>query len=159
MTTSPVDSAVTCLACWADCLVSTGMLACAANPCTQAHTLNWSRAEPCSREMIETLLSLSEATAALRGKPTVCPTPPPWILVFMAWMTESFPLAEAVAYSAARIRAAGPDMTSLSLSAFFSLSAAARPVWTRWRISSSCLSLRTGSAIGVPEATVSAVLG
>ena len=68
-------------------------------------------------------------------------------------------LKEVMSGPAARIRAAGPDMTSLSLSAFFSLSAAARPVWTRWRISSSCLSLRTGSAIGVPEATVSAVLG
>ena len=68
-------------------------------------------------------------------------------------------LKEVMTGPAARIRAAGPDMTSLSLSAFFSLSAAARPVWTRWRISSSCLSLRTGSAIGVPEATVSAVLG
>ena len=68
-------------------------------------------------------------------------------------------LKEVMSGPAARIRAAGPDMTSLSLSALFSLSAAARPVWTRWRISSSCLSLRTGSAIGVPEATVSAVLG
>ena len=77
----------------------------------------------------------------------------------MAWMNESFPLAEAVRYSAARIRAAGPDMTSLTFASLFSLSAAARPVWTRWRISASCLSLRTGSAIGVPEATVWAVLG
>ena len=152
------ESAVTCLARWADCLVRTGMFFFSENPCTQAQTLNWSRAEFCSREMSEGLAP-SEAAAALRGKPTVWPTPPPWIVVVMGWMKSLFPLAEAVAYSAARIRAAGPVMTSLSLSAFFSLSAVAKPVWTRWRISESCLSLRTGSAIGVPEAWVWAVLG
>ncbi len=103
------------------------MFFCSENPCTQAHTLNWSRAEFCSRDRIEGLAP-SEAAAALRGKPTVCPTPPPWIVVVTGWMSSLLPLAEAVAYSAARIRAAGPDMISLSLSAFFSLSAVARPV-------------------------------
>ena len=75
-----MESAVTCLARWAVCLVRTGMFFCSENPCTQAHSLNWSRAEFCSRDRIEGLAP-SEAAAALRGKPTVCPTPPPWIVV------------------------------------------------------------------------------